>query len=481
MNRRRSGSFHHDDDEDNEDVQFLTPQYGGDDFGPEPVDFSKLNFDSTDVPDYNGDEYSQEEEEEQEELIMGRGRSRSRSVHANDDDNESYIPEGVNVKHSVTPINPENIKLVDSENKKYVPVDRTGPLQHREVVALQKVIRLHFLIIFCICLNAFTTSQGLEEATQSLGVGGGNTREDEEERMAADAEKRKRMLQASHQLSSNSGEPARRIKLLLLGDSGVGKSSLINRWTLDSFSPSLTSTVGVNFKSKKIHFQGELMQVQVWDTAGQENFHKITTSYYKGAQGIMLVYDVSDLKSLENVQYWIKNIKAHASDSVQVVLVGNKIDLRTMPETASRCVDSERGREIAKRFSVPFFETSAKDSSHVDEAYLTLVSQIIEMSSPKPHLHRPTLQGIMHSNSSSHLTQNGNNSDTSSTGSSSSTSSTSSTTSGSGNTGEKGIFPSFGLKKSPDKISHPNGAGNQSGATNAGSNGTEEKEKCVIC
>jgi hypothetical protein len=146
MNRRRSGSFHHDDDEDNDDVQFLTPQYGGDDFGPEPVDFSKLNLDSTDVPDYNGDDYSQEEEEEQEELIMGRGRSRSRSVHANDDDNESYIPEGVNVKHSVTPINPENIKLSDSENKKYIPVDRTGPLQHREVVALQKVICLHFLL-----------------------------------------------------------------------------------------------------------------------------------------------------------------------------------------------------------------------------------------------------------------------------------------------------------------------------------------------
>lgn len=151
--------------------------------------------------------------------------------------------------------------------------------------------------------------QGLEEATQNLSKA--NSREDEEERMAADAERRKRMLAAANHLPSNSTEPARRIKLLLLGDSGVGKSSLIMRWTLDSFSPSLTSTVGVNFKSKKINYHGELMQVQVWDTAGQENFHKITTSYYKGAQGIMLVYDVSDQKSFDNVEYWIKNIKSH--------------------------------------------------------------------------------------------------------------------------------------------------------------------------
>lgn len=224
--------------------------------------------------------------------------------------------------------------------------------------------------------------QGLEEATISLNPY--STREDEEERMAADAEKRKRLLAAS-QTNSGGGivnsDPVRRVKLLLLGDSGVGKSSLIVRWTHDTFSPSLVSTVGVNFKNKKVTHQGELLQVQVWDTAGQEQFHKITTSYYKGAQGIMLVYDVADASSLANVEYWIKNIKAHAADSVQVVLVGNKIDLRnTDPER--KCTDTQRGKDISLKFGVPFFEASAKDSSNVDDAFMTLVGHIADATSP---------------------------------------------------------------------------------------------------
>lgn len=209
--------------------------------------------------------------------------------------------------------------------------------------------------------------------------------------MAAETERRKRLLAAQN--LSQSTEPARRIKLLLLGDSGVGKSSLIMRWTLDTFSPTLTSTVGVNFKSKKVHLNGELIQVQVWDTAGQEQFHKITTSYYKGAQGIMLVYDVADLKSFENVEYWIKNIKSNASDSVQVALIGNKIDLRLNPDGQKKYVDADRGKELAMKFGVPFFETSAKESSHVDEAFMTLVNHIAELTSPIKAISRSTLQG----------------------------------------------------------------------------------------
>lgn len=170
----------------------------------------------------------------------------------------------------------------------------------------------------------------------------------------------------------------RRAKILMLGDSGVGKSSLILRWTMDTFSPSLTSTVGVNFKSKKVTVASELTQVQVWDTAGQENFHKITTSYYKGAQGILLVYDVTDRKTLENVEYWIKNIKSHASDTVQIALIGNKTDLRVSEQhNISHCA-TERGEAVATKFGIPFFETSAKDSMNVDHAFLTLVRLIVE-------------------------------------------------------------------------------------------------------
>ena len=169
----------------------------------------------------------------------------------------------------------------------------------------------------------------------------------------------------------------RRVKLLMLGDSGVGKSSLILRYTADSFNPSLVGTVGVNFKSRKEIIDGEAVQVQVWDTAGQEHFHKITTSYYKGANGIVLVYDVSDKRSMDNVEYWVKNIKAHASDSVHVALVGNKTDLRKDQEKNGNCSDPEAGKEFAQRYGVPYFETSAKDAINVNEAFKTLVANII--------------------------------------------------------------------------------------------------------
>jgi small GTP-binding protein len=139
----------------------------------------------------------------------------------------------------------------------------------------------------------------------------------------------------------------------------------------------------VNFKSRKVQCFGEWIQVQVWDTSGQENFHKITTSYYRGAQGIMLVYDVTEKKSLENVSYWIKNIKAHASASVQIVLVGNKIDLRGCSEIdQSTLVSKEDGHGIAEKFQIPCFETRAKESSNGDDAFRTLVSLISQASSP---------------------------------------------------------------------------------------------------
>jgi small GTP-binding protein len=173
----------------------------------------------------------------------------------------------------------------------------------------------------------------------------------------------------------------RRVKILVLGDSGVGKSCLITRWTADAFSANIVSTVGVNFKSKRVHLNNEYVQVQVWDTAGQEHFHKITTSYYRGANGIMLVYDVSDAKTMENAEYWIKNIKAHASESVRVALIGNKTDLRTAtgPDKVS-CTDPKLATGYAEMFGVPYFETSAKESTNVDLAFMSMVEGIITHS-----------------------------------------------------------------------------------------------------
>ena len=203
--------------------------------------------------------------------------------------------------------------------------------------------------------------------------------EEEEEKRAAESEKKKRSLMQSADMSSSGVEPqTRRVKILVLGDSGVGKSCLITRWTADAFSANIVSTVGVNFKSKRVHLNSEYVQVQVWDTAGQEHFHKITTSYYRGAHGIMLVYDVSDAKTMENAEYWIKNIKAHASESVRVALIGNKTDLRTaVGADKVDCTDPKLATGYAEMFGVPYFETSAKESTNVDLAFMSMVEGII--------------------------------------------------------------------------------------------------------
>ena len=200
----------------------------------------------------------------------------------------------------------------------------------------------------------------------------------------------------------------RRFKILLLGDSGVGKSSLIHRWVEEKYSETLLGTVGVNFKTKKVTIEGEVVSVQVWDTAGQEQFHQITTSYYRGAHAIMVVYDISDRKSMDNVEYWVKNIKAHASESVHIGLVGNKIDLRAIQaqqqeneaaeETRNEenlgggddgvegsvrklkrlnCVDFATGLEVADKAGIPYFETSAKDASGTNEAFVSLARTIL--------------------------------------------------------------------------------------------------------
>ncbi len=212
-------------------------------------------------------------------------------------------------------------------------------------------------------------SQGVEEAIHCRKPEA--VREEQEEQLAAEEERKSRQCT----LSQSSAEAPKRIKILMLGDSGVGKSSLIIRWTQDSFSTDLVGTVGVNFKTRRVVLGADTVQVQVWDTAGQEQFHKITTSYYKGANGIMLVYDVSDKKSVENVEYWVKKIRSNASDSVHVALIGNKVDLRAV--CAEKCVDASHGQAFSSAFSVPYFETSAKDATNVEDAFHCLIEQIM--------------------------------------------------------------------------------------------------------
>ena len=161
------------------------------------------------------------------------------------------------------------------------------------------------------------------------------------------------------------------IKLLLIGDSGVGKSCLLLRFCDDTFSPTFITTIGIDFKIRTITMDKKRLKMQIWDTAGQERFRTITTAYYRGAQGILLVYDVTDEKSFQNIRNWIAQLQEHASDTVAKILVGNKCDM-----VDKRVVDTQRGQELADEFGIQFFETSAKNTINVEEAFECLARQV---------------------------------------------------------------------------------------------------------
>merc|ERR1711939_987191 len=142
-------------------------------------------------------------------------------------------------------------------------------------------------------------------------------------------------------------------KLLLIGDSGVGKSCLLLRFADDTYTETYISTIGVDFKIRTIEIDGKVIKLQIWDTAGQERFRTITSSYYRGAHGIIVVYDVTDSESFDAVSRWLSEIERFAGTDVNKLLVGNKSDL-----TPKRVVALADAEAFAKGASIPFFETS---------------------------------------------------------------------------------------------------------------------------
>ncbi|XP_062821102.1 ras-related protein Rab-13 isoform X2 [Anolis carolinensis] len=167
-------------------------------------------------------------------------------------------------------------------------------------------------------------------------------------------------------------------KLLLIGDSGVGKTCLIIRFAEDNFSGTYISTIGIDFKIRTVDIEGKRIKLQVWDTAGQERFKTITTAYYRGAMGIILVYDITDEKSFENIQNWMKSIKENASSGVERLLLGNKSDME-----AKRKVPQDKAQKLSREHGIRFFETSAKSSTNVEEAFRTLARDILLQSSKR--------------------------------------------------------------------------------------------------
>lgn len=168
-------------------------------------------------------------------------------------------------------------------------------------------------------------------------------------------------------------------KLLLIGDSGVGKSCLLLRFADDTYTESYITTIGVDFKIRTVEIDTKTIKLQIWDTAGQERFRTITSSYYRGAHGIIVVYDVTDAESFNNVKQWLHEIDRYASENVNKLLVGNKSDL-----VAKRAVTFEQGQEFANSLGIDFVETSAKNSTNVEKAFMVMSSQIKSRMKSQP-------------------------------------------------------------------------------------------------
>ena len=160
------------------------------------------------------------------------------------------------------------------------------------------------------------------------------------------------------------------IKLLIIGDSGVGKTCFLLRFSDDNFTASHLTTIGIDFKLKTMEIDGKTIKLQIWDTAGQERFRTITQTYYKGAMGIILAYDCTDENSFNNIRNWVQQIKMHASDNVSKVLIGNKCD------RPDKKISTEQGEALANELGIKFFETSAKTNINVNETFKFIAKEI---------------------------------------------------------------------------------------------------------
>ena len=163
-------------------------------------------------------------------------------------------------------------------------------------------------------------------------------------------------------------------KILILGDHAVGKSCFIIRYTDDTFQDVYLSTIGMDCKYKDINLEnGKSIRLQIWDTAGQDRFRSLTKNLYKGASGIILIYDISQRKTFDNVKGWIESIKEEVSSKVLIVLVGNKID-----KIEEREVKKVEGEDLAEELKLPFYECSALTGENINNVFLGLARKLVE-------------------------------------------------------------------------------------------------------
>ncbi|KAG0580846.1 hypothetical protein M758_4G207900 [Ceratodon purpureus] len=167
-------------------------------------------------------------------------------------------------------------------------------------------------------------------------------------------------------------------KVVLIGDSGVGKSNLLSRFTRNEFCLESKSTIGVEFATRSIQVDGKTIKAQIWDTAGQERYRAITSAYYRGAVGALLVYDITKHVTYENVERWLKELRDHADSNIVIMLVGNKSDLKHL-----RGVSTDDAQAFAEKEGLSFIETSALESTNVEKAFQRILTEIYRIVSKK--------------------------------------------------------------------------------------------------
>ncbi|KRZ02601.1 Ras-related protein Rab-11A, partial [Trichinella zimbabwensis] len=183
---------------------------------------------------------------------------------------------------------------------------------------------------------------------------------------------------ANHIMVTKDDEYDYLFKVVLIGDSGVGKSNLLSRFTRNEFNLESKTTIGVEFATRSIQVDGKTIKAQIWDTAGQERYRAITSAYYRGAVGALLVYDIAKHVTYENVERWLKELRDHADQNIVIMLVGNKSDLRHL-----RAVPSDEAKAYTEQNCLSFIETSALDSTNVEAAFTNILTEIYKMVSSK--------------------------------------------------------------------------------------------------
>lgn len=186
------------------------------------------------------------------------------------------------------------------------------------------------------------------------------------------------MAKINRRLTGYYDDYVRLFKIVIIGDSGVGKTNIITRYTRNEFDLSLKSTIGVEFSTKKVNINDKIIKMQFWDTTGQERYRAITSSYYRGVHGIVLVFDISNYASFENINNWINEINSNCELNIPILLIGNKLDLEI-----KRQVPKEKAIELSNKYNFIFIETSALSGENIQISIDELINKIYSMHGEK--------------------------------------------------------------------------------------------------